>query len=300
MSIPKLIAILGPTSSGKSDLAVEIAEQWNGEVVSADSRQVYRGLDIGTGKITASEMRGIPHHLLDVADPKEQYSVVRYKRDAEKAIDDILSRGKLPILCGGTGLYIDAVCDNAVTPETLPNEDLRAELGTKSAEELFSMLQKLDPARAGKIDPKNPRRLIRAIEIARDLGSVPPIAVHHPKCDVLRIGIRTDQDALRARIEARLEKRLENGMLEEAESLRKDGLSFERMSEIGIEYRHMAEYLQGNITLEEMKNEILFKSGQYAKRQMIWFKRDERIKWFPVDYTIDIFSLIKNFVQFHL
>lgn len=295
MSIPKLISVLGPTSSGKSDLAVEIALAFDGEIVSADSRQIYKGLDIGTGKITRSEMRGISHHLLDVADPREQYSVVRYKRDAEQAIDDIIFRKKLPILCGGTGLYIDAVCDNVVTPETPPNESLRASLAEKSADEIFRALQQLDPIRAKNIDPKNPRRLIRALEIASAFGSVPPPSENTPRYDVLKIGIRTDKETLRARIAARLEKRLTEGMVEETKRLHKSGLSFERLGEIGIEYRYLGQYLAGNITLEEAKKEILFKSWQYAKRQMTWFAGDGRIRWFTLDEKPMIFSTVEKF-----
>lgn len=295
MSIPKIIVILGPTASGKSDLVVEIALKFGGEVVSVDSRQVYRGLDIATGKITVAEMRGIPHHLLDVADPREQYSVSHFKRDAEKAIHDILSRGKLPILCGGTGLYIQAIVDNVLPPEIAPNKELRKKLDTKSTDELFTMLQKLDPKRAETIDAKNPRRLVRAIEIANRLGIVPKLADAPPKYEVLQIGIQTDKDAIRARIETRLEKRLGEGMIEEAVELYKNGLSFERMDELGLEYRYLAKYLQGKITREEMKNELATKIRQYAKRQMTWFKRDMRIFWFPLDRKPEIFTKVEEF-----
>lgn len=295
MSIPKIIVILGPTASGKSDLAVEIALKFDGEVVSADSRQVYRGLDIATGKITVAEMRSIPHHLLDVADPREQYSVSYFKRDAEKAIDDILSRGKLPILCGGTGLYIQAIVDNVLPPEIAPNDAMRKELAGKTTDELFTMLQKLDPKRAETIDAKNPRRLVRAIEIANRLGIVPKLIDAPKKYEVLQIGIQTDTEAIRARIETRLEKRLGEGMVEEAAELYKNGLSFDRMDELGLEYRYVAAYLQGKITREEMKNELAIKIRQYAKRQMTWFKRDARIFWFPLDRKPEIFTKVEEF-----
>lgn len=300
MSIPKIIVILGPTASGKSDIAVEIAQKWNGEVVSADSRQVYRGLDIATGKVTVAEMRGIPHYLLDVADPGEQcdrYSVAHFKRDAERAIDDILSRGKVPILCGGTGLYIQAIVDNVLPPEIAPNEELRKKLDAKSTDELFALLQKIDPKRAETIDAKNPRRLVRAIEIAHRLGIVPKLSDMPKKYEVLQIGIQTDHETLRARIETRLEKRLNEGMIEEAVGLHKNGLSFERMDELGLEYRYLAKYLQGKITQEEMKNELATKIRQYAKRQMMWFKRDARIFWFPLDKKPEILVKIKEFLE---
>jgi tRNA dimethylallyltransferase len=297
MSISKIIVILGPTASGKSDLAVDIALQYDGEVVSADSRQVYAGLDIGTGKITPPEMRGIPHYLLNVADPREQYSVAHYKRDAEKAIDDIFSRGKLPILCGGTGLYIQAIVNNILPPEITPDKDLREELAVKTADELFLILQNIDPTRAETIDAKNPRRLVRAIEIARSLGSVPKIPEMPKKYETLQIGIKTDAETLRSRIETRLEKRLNEGMIEEAEELYKNGLSFERMDELGLEYRYLAKYAQGKITREDVKNELAVKIRQYAKRQMTWFKRDERIQWFILDEKAKIFEAVEHFLE---
>lgn len=297
MSISKVAVILGPTASGKSDLAVEIALKFNGEIVSADSRQIYRSLNIGTGKITVDEMHGILHHLLDVADPREQYSVARFKRDAEKKIDDILSREKFPILCGGTGFYIQAIIDNIPPPEIEPNETLRKELAVKTSGELFTMLQKMDPGRAATIDSKNPRQLVRAIEIAQSLGKVPKISAAPKKYDVLQIGIRTDKETLHARIVARLEKRLETGMIEEATKLHQSGLSFERMDELGLEYRYLAIYLQGKITLENMKKELSAKIRQYAKRQMTWFKRDTRIRWFTLEEKEKIFTKIELFLQ---
>lgn len=293
---PKLLIILGPTASGKSDLAVQLAEKFNGEVVSADSRQVYKGLDIGTGKITREEMRGIPHHLLDVVSPYEQYSVSEYKREAEKVIDEILSRRKLPILCGGTGLYIDAVADNILTPETPPNDTLRRELSTKTPTELFSQLQKLDSKRAESIDPKNPRRLIRAIEIASVFGAVPEIPPLPKKYETLKIGLQSDKETLRTRIAARLKGRMEQGMIEESERLHKAGLSFERMDELGLEYRYLAKLLQGKITRENMEKELAVKIEQYAKRQMTWFKRDKHIQWFSLSEKQKVISIVDKFI----
>ena len=295
--LPKILAVLGPTSSGKSDLAVLLAQKFNGEIISADSRQVYRGLDIATGKVTEEEMLGIPHHLLDVAEPAEQYTVSHFKRDAEKVIDEILSRGKLPILCGGTGQYADAVTENFITPAAPPDMKLRLELEAKNTDELFSELKKLDPARAEKIDRHNPRRLVRAIEIARSLGIVPEIPDIPKKYDALKIAIAVDKEILDARIEQRLEKRLKQGMIEEAKKLRENGLTFERMKDLGLEYRYLAEYLEGKITEEKMKEEIFFKDRQYAKRQMTWLKRDAKIHWFELSDTGAIFALVKNFLN---
>jgi tRNA dimethylallyltransferase len=289
--LPRIIAVLGPTSSGKSDLAVLLALAGNGEVVSADSRQVYRGLDIATGKITKEEMRGIPHHLLSVADPRERYTVSHFKRDAEFAINDILSRGKLPIICGGTMQYANAVTENYITPETKPDEKLRKELTAKTNEELFAELSRLDPRRAEKIDRHNPRRLVRAVEIVRALGSVPPVPDVPKKYNALKIAIATDKETLRARIRERVEKRLNQGMVEEARKLSADGLSFERMKELGLEYRFLAEFLTGKISEKKMKEEIFFKDWQYAKRQMTWLSRDADIQWFTFS---DMEKIIKG------
>ncbi|MCK9352162.1 MAG: tRNA (adenosine(37)-N6)-dimethylallyltransferase MiaA [Candidatus Paceibacterota bacterium] len=295
-TLPKILAVLGPTSSGKSDLAVFLAEKFDGEVVSADSRQVYRGLDIATGKITAEEMRGIPHHLLDVADPKDRHTVSHFKRDAEFVIDDILSRGKLPIICGGTMQFVNAVTENFITPETLPDEKLRGELYAKSNDELFAELQTLDPRRAEKIDRNNPRRLVRAIEIARALGSVPKIPDLPKKYDTLKIAIQTDKEILRERIGRRLDARLKLGMIAEAEKLHASGISFERMRELGLEYRYLADLFEGRISGEKMKEKIFFKDWQYAKRQITWLKRDPEIRWFPLSDQTKIVALSENFL----
>ncbi|MCX6736086.1 MAG: tRNA (adenosine(37)-N6)-dimethylallyltransferase MiaA [Candidatus Parcubacteria bacterium] len=295
--LPKIIAILGPTSSGKSDLAVLLAQRYNGEIISADSRQVYRGLDIATGKVTKEEMGGIPHHLLDIADPKEQYTVSHFKRDAEKIIDDILSKGKLPIICGGTAQYADAVTENFITPEIPPDNELRNELEKKSTEALFFELQKLDPNRSETIDRNNRRRLVRAIEIAKALGSVPQIPDVPKRYDVLKIAISTDKETLRNRIKNRVEKRMQQGMVEEAKKLHEDGLTFERMKDLGLEYRYLADFLEGKISEEKLKEEIFFKDYQYAKRQMTWLKRDQKIHWFDLAQKEEILTLAKNFLK---
>ncbi|MEK7152094.1 MAG: tRNA (adenosine(37)-N6)-dimethylallyltransferase MiaA, partial [Patescibacteria group bacterium] len=280
---PKLLVILGPTASGKSDLAILLAKKFDGEVVSADSRQVYKGLDIGTGKITKREMRGIPHHLLDVAHPRNIFTVTKWQRLAEKAIADIVRRGKLPIVVGGTGFYIQAIVDDINVPEVKPNKALRAQLEQKTAALLFTMLKKLDPRRAQAIDAKNPRRLIRALEIARELGSVPPLGVRRPtRYDVLQIGIATDDKVLKEKIRKRLVTRIKTGMVTEAERVHKEGLSWKRMEELGLEYRSLARYLQEKITKKQMAEELTQAIWQYAKRQRTWFKKDKRIQWFPL------------------
>src|SRR3989344_4541258 len=227
----KVLVILGPNASGKSALAVNLARRFNGEVISADSRQVYRGLDIGSGKITKREMRCIPHHLLDVADPKRQYSAGAYTKAAQKVIRYVVQKNKLPIFCGGTGFYIDSALGSISLPEIPPNAKLRKQLGKKSAAQLFAILKKLDPRRAREIDRHNPVRLIRAIEIAKVLGSVPEhsnILQNVGMFDVMKIGIKLPDAELKKRIRRRLLSHMKAGMVAEAKRLHQKGLSWKR------------------------------------------------------------------------
>jgi tRNA dimethylallyltransferase len=293
---PKIITIVGPTSSGKSGLAVKIAKKYNGEVVSADSRQVYVGMDIGTGKITKKEMAGVPHHLLDVADPKKQFTVAGFKELADKAITDILSRGKLPIICGGTGFYIEAVTKNVLLPDVPVNKKLREKLFKKSALQLFEMLKKLDRNRASVIDRHNKVRLIRAIEIAKVLGKVPPIKIK-PKYEVLSIGIKIEKDKLKEKIYTRLISRIKQGMINEAKKLHAKGLSWKRMKGLGLEYRALARHLSGELIKQEMIDRLNCEIRQYARRQIQWWKRDQNIQWFGTKETQKINSAIKKFLK---
>ncbi|MBX4215654.1 tRNA (adenosine(37)-N6)-dimethylallyltransferase MiaA [Candidatus Parcubacteria bacterium] len=297
MKKSKIVAIVGPTASGKSGLAVRLARTFNGEVISADSRQVYTGLDIGTGKVSKREMRDIPHHLLDVLSPRRQFSAARYKLRAEKAVGGILRRGHLPIVCGGTGHYLETLTKGTVLPEVRPNLALRKKLNKKSAKELYSLLKKLDPRRARGIDEHNPRRLVRAIEIAKALGSVPKLKVA-PKYDVLQIGLALSPAKLKNKIQKRLRSRMKEGMVTEAKRLRQEGLSLKRMDELGLEYRYLAKHLDGEMTREEMAQKLETEIWRYSKRQMIWFKRDKTIKWFsPSEYRKvreEVGKFIKN------
>lgn len=295
----KVIVILGPTAVGKSDLAVNIAKEINGEIISADSRQVYKGLDIGTGKITEKEMLGIKHHVLDIADPNKRYSVMDFKNDAENAISEIVSRGKIPIVCGGTGFYIQNLIDDISLPNVKPNEELRKQLEVKSNDELFEMLSNLDSERAGTIDKDNKRKLIRAIEIVSEIGEVPKINTLENKSryEALFIGLNLPSDELKERINKRLEKRINEGMIDEVVNLNKNGLSFERMDELGLEYRYIAVYLKNILSLEEMKEKLKTEIWHYAKRQLTWFKRDKRINWFEPSDIIVIKNKIKDFIN---
>ena len=285
----KLIVILGPTASGKSDLAVELARRFDGEIVSADSRQVYKGMDIGSGKITRKEMVGVPHHLLDVASPKRRFTVAQYQKLAKEKIKDICRRGKLPILCGGTGLYIQSVVDDLAIPEVPPDAKLRAQMEKLNAGELFKKLKKLDPRRAKNIDCHNRRRLIRALEIVIKTGKPVPQSLeirsrelsrsYLEKINILQIGITAPKNQLKTKIKKRLLKRLRQGMIAEVKKLHAGGVSWKRLEEFGLEYRYIARYLRGQIAKQEMISQLEKEINQYAKRQMTWFGRDKRIRW---------------------
>jgi tRNA dimethylallyltransferase len=290
----KVIVILGPTAVGKSDLAVKCALHFNGEIISADSRQVYKGLDIGTGKITEKEMLGIKHYLLDVCNPQDKFSVIDFKRLGEKAIEEIENKGKLPIICGGTGFYIQNLIDNISLPDVSPNESLRKELSEKSIETLYEILLNLDPDFANKVDKNNKRKLIRAIEIVKEIGKVPEVKNNETKYKPIFIGLTLPNDLLKERIANRLEKRIEQGMIEEVIELHKNGLSYQRMDELGLEYRYISKFLQNELSFDDMKEKLKTEIWHYAKRQMTWFKKDKRIVWFSPEDVKDIENYIKN------
>lgn len=269
---PKIIVVCGPTATGKSDKAVELAHQINGEIISADSRQVYIGLDIGSGKITEEEMKGITHYLLNVADPKEIFTVEEYVALGEQAIQEILSKNKTPIICGGTGFYIDALVHSSQFPAVPPNPELREELNKKNLEELQKQLEELDPERYQTIDIHNPVRIVRAIEIATVLGKVPAVQ-KESKYEVEYVYLDFENEILEKRIYDRLIFRLKNGMIDEIKKLNKQGVSFDRMKQLGLEYRYLAMYLLEELTYEEMIHDLNIKIWQYAKRQRRWFKK---------------------------
>lgn len=276
----KLIAIIGPTASGKSSLAVLLAKKFNGEIISADSRQIYKGMDIGSGKITKKEMMGIPHHLLDVSSPKTNFSVSRYQRLAKKSIERIFKNGRNPILCGGSGFYVQAVTDGIIIPKVKPDWRLRKILGKKNSDSLFKMLRKLDPKRAKNIDKKNPRRIIRAIEIVKKTKR--PVSVlksNPPDYPILILGIKKSKEELKKKIKNRLKKRLRSGMVAEVKNLKKSGLSWKRLEEFGLEYRWVSRYLQRKISHKEMAEKLQKDIEHFAKRQMTWFSRDKKIVW---------------------
>lgn len=310
---PKLIVILGPTSSGKSALGIKLAQKFNGEIISADSRQVYKGMDIGTGKIARDRALkiknlkfkippeyisgGIPHHLLDVVSPKKQFTVADYKQLLKSAIAQIRSKGKAPFLVGGTAFYIYAAIDNWQIPEVKPNPKLRRLLAKKTAGELFKILKKLDPRRAKTIEKQNPARLIRAIEIVKSTGQPVPLLEHSEQRGhsefisesiTLDSGIRRNDrvlilglnpPALKQRIAKSVDQRIKRGLLKEVKHMLSIGITFKRLKQIGLTYAIAADHLQKKLDLKQMAQKIKTAEWQYSRRQMTWFKRDQRIHW---------------------
>ncbi len=293
MEKQQLIVLVGSTASGKSALAVEIARRINGEIISADSRQVYRGLDIGTGKITKHEMRDVPHFLLDVASPKKVFTAQNFVARARGTIDDISSHGSMAIICGGTGFYIDALIGRVALPDVLANTRLRARLDKKPVAELFQQLKQIDSRRARSIDRNNKRRLIRAIEIAMAIGQNPRPIRNQPY-DVVWIGLEMRPNELRKRINKRLHHRLQHGMITEAKRLHNAGLSYKRMHDLGLEYRYLARFLQGKISRSELDRELETAIWHYAKRQMTYWRRNKDIRWSQDASSLRILKIIQT------
>ncbi len=273
--LEKLIVIEGTNASGKSALSVALAERFGGEVVSADSRQVYKKMDLGSGKITREEMKGVPHHLLDVRDPGEFFSMADFQHLAYEAIDGIIARGHLPILTGGTGLYIDAVADGYTLSDKRPDPLLREHLETFDTPALYEMLRSRVPDT--QIDPKNRHRVMRALE-KLDAGDLAEPG-KEPRYEVLKFGVTWPREILKERIDERLERRLKDGMVEEVRDLLEAGVSPEFMIRLGLEYKYLTWYLTGEIGYDRMKEELGNAIKKFAKRQMTWFRRDERIIW---------------------
>lgn len=292
---PKILAIVGPTASGKTSLSIALAQRFSGEVISADSRQVYRGLNLGTGKVTKEEMQDIPHHLLDVADPMTIYTASDFRRDGEKVIHEILRRKHLPIIAGGTFMYLDTLLGRIVLPEVPPNPALRAKLQSFDSLTLLEKLRALDPVRAETIDPDNPRRLIRAIEIATAIGHVPRQRVISPY-NVLTLGLSLSREELHASIHDRLHTRLNTGMVTEVQHLLAQDITHQRLEDLGLEYRYLSRYLRGELSYDTAISELETKIKQFAKRQMTWLKRDQSIKWFHPNNPDPIFSTVEQFL----
>ena len=296
MNKPKVVAIVGPTASGKTSLSIEIAKKFNGEVISADSRQVYRGMDLGTGKVTTAEMQGITHHLLNVADPMEIYTGVDFKRDATIAINRITQRRHLPIIAGGTFFYLELLRGNMQAAPVQPNPEFRQTLEPYSNSQLLDMLREKDAQRADNIDPDNRRRLERSLEIIHTLGAVPEVRVMESNYDWLLLGMSVPKETLHKNINTRLEARLERGMIDEVQHLLDIGVTPKRLDDFGLEYRYVLKYLQQKISYPEMCEQIETKSRQFAKRQLTWLKRYPEIQWVEPKNIEKIYQYTETFL----
>ncbi len=275
-----LVVILGTNASGKSELGIRLAKHFAGEIVSADSRQVYRGLDLGSGKVTPAQAGGVKHHLIDVAEVSKYFSLAEYQRAAYHAIDSIGRAGKLPILVGGTGLYISAIVDGYELVDVPPNDPLRAELESLPLAQLVARLEQSDPDAASRIDKSNRRRLIRAVEIAAAGFTRAATRKSVPRYRCLQLGLTWPREIQEARINQRLGDRLAQGMIDEVAGLRSRGISDTRLDKLGLEYRYITRYLRGEMgTLDDLRRELGIAIRQFAKDQLTWFKRDRRIVW---------------------
>jgi tRNA dimethylallyltransferase len=296
---PSIIAIVGPTASGKTALGITLAKKFGGEIVSADSRQIYRGMDIGTAKPSAAEQHAIPHHLIDIKDPDEDYTVADYKTDATAAINDIIGRGKLPLLVGGTGLYIKAVLENLDIPKTQAHPELRAQIEKEIASEglaaVFEKLIVLDPDAANVVDLKNPRRVVRALEVALATG-IPFTAQrkkNEPLYNALVLGLNPPAELLRERIDQRVDTMIRDGLVEEVKALiEKHGQKPIALDAIG--YREIIAHLNGTLSQGKAIAAIKINTWHYTKRQMTWFKKDKTVRW--IENEREAIALVKDFL----
>lgn len=277
-----LLAIVGPTAAGKTALSLKMAEKFDGEIISADSRQVYKHMDIGTDKIPPAARKNIPHHMIDVVEPNREFTVADFKRMATQAISDIHRRNRVPILCGGTGLYINVITQDYQLPDVPPNEELREELRKileqKGPVFLHGILQEKDMEVANKIHPNNVPYVIRALEIL-DGGAQKINQKREPKYDIFIIGIDWPKEVLYQKINSRVDELMENGLLNEVKTLLMKGYNAKMPSLTSLGYLELIQFLEGHVTLEEAVEEIKKNTRNYCKRQMTWFRRDKNIHW---------------------
>lgn len=286
---PKILVIVGPTASGKTRMAVELAQRHNGEVISADSMQIYRTMDIGTAKPTKEEMGGIPHHMIDVADPEEDFSVARYVEMAARCVDDVLARGKLPIVAGGTGLYIDSLLSGRTfapfSPDSALRGELERELAEKGGQAMLEVLAQVDPEAAQRLHPNDHKRIIRALEVYRSTGKT--ITQHNretqaipPRYDALTIGLAfQDRQAMWRRIDQRVDEMVAAGLEDEVRRLLTSGISPKCTAMQAIGYKEFTQALSGEMTWQEAADVVKLRSRQYAKRQLTWFGRNPNTRW---------------------
>lgn len=274
--LPKVVAVVGTNASGKSALGIELAKKYDAEIISADSRQVFRGLDLGSGKVTPEETQGVPHHLIDVREPNEFFSMADFQRMAYQAIDDIRGRGRLPMIVGGTGLYVDSVLDGYLLSDKEPDLAYRAELEKLTTPQLYDMLLALKPD--VQVEKNNRNRVMRIIERIHDGDDATP--GKQARFESLRLGVSWPREVLSRRIDERLERRLEQGMIEEVQRLMDGGATTEFLLGLGLEYRFITQYLIGEIPdRQAMLDKLAIAIKQFAKRQMTWFRRNPEIVW---------------------
>ena len=286
---PKILVIVGPTASGKTRMAVELAQRHNGEVISADSMQIYRTMDIGTAKPTKEEMEGVPHHMIDVADPEEDFSVARYVEMAARCVDDVLARGKLPIVAGGTGLYIDSLLSGRTfapfSPDSALRGELERELEEKGGQAMLEALAQVDPEAAQRLHPNDHKRIIRALEVYRSTGKT--ITQHNretqaipPRYNALTIGLAfQDRQAMWRRIDQRVDEMVAAGLEDEVRRLLTSGISPKCTAMQAIGYKEFTQALSGEMTWQEAADVVKLRSRQYAKRQLTWFGRNPNTRW---------------------
>ena len=287
---PKVVVIVGPTASGKTALSIELAKKINGEIISADSMQIYKYMDIGTAKPTLDEMQGIKHYMLDVVMPDETFNVAKYKSMAESAIEEILKKGKVPIIVGGTGLYINTLVDGIEFADVPCDEEYRNELIEKGYREgamsIYKELEKVDSESAKKIDPNNIRRVARALEIYKVTGKTKTQldieSRKEVKYDYRLFGMEWDRETLYNRIDLRVDKMIEAGLIDEVRNVT-EKFKISNTAVQGLGYKEVIEFLNGNISYEEMIEKLKLETRHYAKRQLTWFRRDKRIKWIKPD-----------------
>lgn len=305
MSKIPLIVVLGPTASGKTGFSIELSKSLGGEIVSADSMQIYKYMDIGTAKPTKEEQKEAVHHLIDIVEPQNPYSVKEYTDAAHKCIEEIIDRGKMPIMCGGTGLYIDSVVNDVSFNETESDETLREELreiaNKEGNEKLIEILSEFDKKSAEKIHPNNLKRVIRAIEFYKLTGI--PISEHQEKTkekesryQPVMIGIWHERELLYDRINKRVDIMINDGLIDEVKALKEMGLTADMQSMQGIGYKEILAHLNNGITIDEAISNIKQNSRNYAKRQLTWFRRNGRINW--IDGKTDIVKKSKELINF--
>ncbi len=307
----KIVCVVGPTASGKTALSIELAKKLDGEIVSCDSMQIYRGMDIGTAKPTHDEMQGIVHHMLSVVEPSENYSAARYVEDAGKIVDDIIARGKFPIIVGGTGLYVESLVRGTQFAEFHEDKKLRDELFSlyekNGAAYMHKMLSEVDPERAAQIHENNVKRVIRALEVYNATGKT--ITEHDektkevsPKYDACYIGLMFEErERLYERINLRVDMMIKAGLLDEVKRLLNSGISPSSTAMQAIGYKELTEYFEGKCSLNKAAENIKQASRRYAKRQMTWFRRNKDINWLAVDKSENVFDLLQasiNFISF--